>query len=157
MIKKEFKYKYTNLLENKINNLEENNKLYLFKQVKLSLDEEFYLTNEDLNIRQCFTKLRISDHNLEIERGRYYKIPRQERLCKICNVIENEEHFVLHCKINKKIRDDLFKTLENENEKFKNMDNDKKLVYLLNPTSYKHVKIIGSYLKRSLELRTEVS
>ena len=68
------------MLENKINNLEENNKLYLFKQVKLSPDEEFYLTNEDLNIRQCFTKIRISDHNLEIERGRYFKIPRQERL-----------------------------------------------------------------------------
>ena len=70
LIKKNLNKNYTKLLENKINNLNENNKLYLFKQVKLSPDEEFYLTNEDLNIRRCFTKIRISDHNLENERLR---------------------------------------------------------------------------------------
>ena len=37
LIKKEFK----KILENKINNLEENNKLYLYKILKLSLNEEF--------------------------------------------------------------------------------------------------------------------
>jgi hypothetical protein len=38
--------------------------------------------------------MRISDHVLEIERGRYNKINREQRICRQChlNVIEDEEH-----------------------------------------------------------------
>ena len=43
--------------------------------------------------------MRISDHGLEIERGRYNKINREQRMCRQChlNVIEDEEHFFFHC------------------------------------------------------------
>ena len=42
--------------------------------------------------------MRISDHALEIERGRYNKINREQRICRQChlNVIEDEEHFFFH-------------------------------------------------------------
>jgi hypothetical protein len=44
-------------------------------------------------------EMRISDHVLEIERGRYNKINREQRICRQChlNVIEDEEHFFFHC------------------------------------------------------------
>ena len=45
-------------------------------------------------------KLRISNHELMIERGRYHspKIPREERLCQICkNRVEDERHFIFKC------------------------------------------------------------
>jgi hypothetical protein len=43
--------------------------------------------------------MRISDHALEIERGRYNKINREQRICRQChlNAIEDEEHFFFHC------------------------------------------------------------
>jgi hypothetical protein len=34
-----------------------------------------------------FTKFRISDHSLEIEKGRYNKTPCEERLCGNCGVV----------------------------------------------------------------------
>ena len=46
-----------------------------------------------------FSKLRLSSHKLSIEKGRHShpKIPEENRLCKVCGVIENEKHFLLHC------------------------------------------------------------
>jgi hypothetical protein len=66
-----------------------------------------------------FTKIRIRGHNLEIEKGRYCKIPRILRLCKTCNKIEDEEHFILECTLNSKLRTDLFAILANENPNLK--------------------------------------
>ena len=45
------------------------------------------------------SKLRTSNHQLEIERGRYKKIPPENRFCHQCNLgeIEDELHFLLKC------------------------------------------------------------
>ena len=51
----------------------------------------------NLKERRLLTKIRISTHNLEIERGRYSRpiISREDRFCKYCkNAIEDEKHFV---------------------------------------------------------------
>jgi hypothetical protein len=74
-----------------------------------------------------------------------------------CNKIEDEEHFILECTINSKLRTDLFAILANENPNFMQFFREQKLIYLLNPTTTAHVKIIGYYIIRPLELRTEVS
>ena len=55
--------------------------------------------------RSSFSKLRISDHKLEVERGRYLKpkTPRSERFCKHCfdiygqTIVGDEVHFLLDC------------------------------------------------------------
>ena len=96
------------------------------------------------------------NNSLEIEKGRYNKTPREERLCKNCGVIEDEAHFILKCKVNHNMRESLFNNIELDNEIFLNFSEEQKLVYLLNPASVRHVRVIGFYLKRSLELRTEV-
>ena len=56
----------------------------------------------DFRYRTAITKLRCSSHALEIERGRYQnpKVPRDLRLCLVCQVVEDEEHFVTNCSIN---------------------------------------------------------
>ena len=46
----------------------------------------------------------MSDHDLLIETGRFTKIPRDKRLCKTCNEIDDEQHFFLHCQINSNLR-----------------------------------------------------
>ena len=51
-------------------------------------------------IRHALTRLRTSAHRLEIEVGRWTKpesVPIHQRLCLICNSIEDEFHFVLQC------------------------------------------------------------
>jgi hypothetical protein len=54
------------------------------------------------------------------------------------------------------MRESLFNNIELDYEIFLNFSDEQKLVYLLNPASVRHVRVIGFYLKRSLELRTEV-
>ena len=127
------------------------------KKLKLNLEREFYLSYNNSDIRRGFNKIRIRDHNLEIEKGRYCKIPRILRLCKTCNKIEDEEHFILECTMNSKLRSDLFAILANENPNFMQFSSEQKLIYLLNSTTTAHVKITGFCIIKSLELRTEVS
>ena len=147
-IKRSVEDKYKSLLENKIKSYDQSSKLFLYKNIKLNLEKEFYLKFHDFSIRKCFTKLRLSDHSLEIERGRYFKIPRENRLCRNCNVIESEEHFLIHCKLYINLRNKLVQDLNCKIE-------DITVSKLLNPSSIEHVKYIGSFLKQSLELRAK--
>ena len=59
------------------------------------------------NYRYAMSKLRMSSHRLHIETGRWSKprtTPLNERTCINCNVIEDEFHFVLECKLFRDIR-----------------------------------------------------
>ena len=60
---------------------------------------EYYLSHPNKETKKCLTKFRKSDHDLFIERGRYLKIPREDRKCKICGIIDDENHFFFNCKI----------------------------------------------------------
>lgn len=51
-------------------------------------------------LRVAMTRLRVSSHRLSVESGRWHRpvsIPYERRLCTICDVIEDEYHFVLVC------------------------------------------------------------
>jgi hypothetical protein len=58
------------------------------------------IENSNFENRKLIVKMRISDHVLEIERGRYNKINREQRMCRQChlNVIEDEVDFFFHLK-----------------------------------------------------------
>ena len=60
--------------------------------------------------RKSLVKLRISSHKLRIETGRYDKVPRDERLCSLCNCnkIEDETYFLLDFPSYSSIRDRFF-------------------------------------------------
>ena len=53
----------------------------------------------DNKFRSALIIFRVSSHKLQIERGRHLNIPRNERICRNCNLnmIENEYHFLLIC------------------------------------------------------------
>ena len=48
---------------------------------------------------QYICKYRLSAHQLELERGRFFNIDRSERICKHCSLgnVEDEFHFILIC------------------------------------------------------------
>jgi hypothetical protein len=43
-------------------------------------------------------KIRVSNCNLNIEKGRYLKLPVEQRICQLCHMdVEDEFHFLMNC------------------------------------------------------------
>lgn len=56
--------------------------------------------------RVAIGQLRVSSHRLEIETGRAARIPREERVCRLCREeVESEEHYVCRCRAYTAIRE----------------------------------------------------
>ena len=74
-------------------------RLDFYKNVKVSFGYEKYLDITNIEWRKCIAKLRCSSHVLQVEKGRHINQPREQRLCRLCNLheIETEEHFLLRC------------------------------------------------------------
>ena len=53
----------------------------------------------DRDLRSFLSKLLSGTLKLSIETGRFHNIQRNMRLCKICNQIEDEYHFLFSCKL----------------------------------------------------------
>ena len=54
----------------------------------------------------------ISNYNLDIERGRYSKLPVEQRICRLCSSeVEDEFHFIMHYPKLSAYRVDLFESL----------------------------------------------
>ena len=51
--------------------------------------------------RTALSKLRLSSHKLAVETGRYTRpiTPLDNRKCSICNILEDEFHFLFECRI----------------------------------------------------------
>ena len=67
---------------------------------KHNLVFETYLDSiTEKRYRTALARFRSSSHNLFIETGRYENTPREERICKSCNMkkVESEYHFLLVC------------------------------------------------------------
>ena len=73
--------------------------LFLYSKIKTNYIIEPFIENSNFENRKLIVKMRISDHVLEIEIGRYNKINREQRICRQyhINVTEDEEHFFFHC------------------------------------------------------------
>ena len=79
-------------------------KLTFYHLHKLKFARETYIDNiKGFSRRYSTTKLRISSHDLEIERGRYTNTPKESRICNWCHtsmgesIIENENHLMFEC------------------------------------------------------------
>ena len=71
--------------------------------------DTLYLNIPSFDKRKANAKFRCSDHDLEIEKGRHKKIPREARLCKLCesDEIESEDHFLFTCNFYEDIKSKL--------------------------------------------------
>ena len=56
--------------------------------------------------RNVITRWRLSNHRLKVELGRYSvpKVPREERKCDVCNVLEDEHHAIFVCPVFHNVR-----------------------------------------------------
>ena len=145
------KYEEKTLL--KISKITNSSKLFLYSKVKKNMKMEEYLINENsFKNRQLVTKFRLSDHNLNIEMGRYSNIPRENRLCNICQVLEDENHFFFHCKINKSLREVFLQKVNIIRPDFIIQSEDSKLFTILQPGT-NLLPMVCDFIKQSMELR----
>ena len=92
-------------------------KLQFYASIKCEFKRENYLKLYNPEHRSCITKLRISSHDLEVEKGRYTKDPvtgsttlRDNRTCHYCKVllltdkVEDEHHVLNTCPLYTKSR-----------------------------------------------------
>ena len=95
-------------------------KLKLYSMFKLNLETESYLL---LDIRRDYrvalAKLRVGNHDLEIEKGRHNKKSRMNRICKFCYLaVEDEYHVLFGCNLYGELRD---RYIENEHRTPRNL------------------------------------
>ena len=65
------------------------NKLRTYRKLKTQFDLENYVC-ADVNKKSIstFVKIRISNSNLNIEKGRYLNTSAEDRICKLCNMFK---------------------------------------------------------------------
>ena len=133
----------------------DNSKLRTYGKFKQTAGYESYLNDiKDLRVRSSFTKLRLSNHELMIEKGRHQKkkLERYERVCPFCPLqIEDEIHFLLECSCYQRLRGHLFTEANEKLPNFKYLQNTQKFFLLMN--NQKLTSITPKYIHEMMETR----
>ena len=131
-----------------------NSKLRTYITFKKDFESEAYLTsNLSLQDKTMFAKLRLSNSDLEIEKGRSRNIPLDNRICKHCKSgeIEDEFHFVMSCQLFDTFRNELFQTILKHDHAFSTLSPKDRFIYIM---SYKsNLADIALFLNRCMTKR----
>ena len=99
------------------------------------------------------SRLRLSSHRLHVETGRWKKpvtTPFNERKCVICNLLEDEFHFVLECSIYKELRKQYIAKY------YWIRPNMMKFIELCTSDRKKTIRNLGIFVEKAFSLRKEV-
>ena len=101
-------------------------------------------------MRKAMAKFRTSCHSLKIETGRHAKppMPRNQRLCTSCNVVEDELHFLITCKKYNMERNNLFSDVHIST--FKHWTEQDKFNYLMSSKNAKLVRNVAAFIQKNL-------
>ena len=131
-----FKSNYNRLwflsLHNDTINKDFGNKVRTYRLFKNNISLEPYLSMKNDEQRILLSKLRISNSNLEIERGRHRGLQAKERICKLClKEVEDEIHFLLKCEALQNVRTPFIDLINNNNYNFKHLDITEQFIWLM--------------------------
>ena len=143
-------------LYDEIQDTEKNPIMRTYRRLKSDFGTEPYLylvTNA--KYRNAISKIRTSSHHLEIERGRHCnpRIPIEQRLCTVCNVVESEQHFILSCAINESLRHTFIQQIQQKYTNFTRMSDDEKFVFIFSVIDPQILTWLGKFIHSSLQLR----
>ena len=148
-------YKHIWLLE--VTNLSRNPILRTYSMFKTEFRFEKYLEAiTDCRYRTAMTKLRSSSHTLEIERGRYTK-PKtdiSERLCPLCNAVEDGINFLINFKLYEAERLRFFSNLMTKIRNFNELDDVEKFILLMSSEDNQIVTWTGKFIYKSFNIRS---
>ena len=129
------KNKYSLFWKHKLTNSPKLHFLSTFIKSEFKI-EEYLNHGNNPTYRRLLTQFRVSCHTLNIEQGRYCKIPREQRFCEFCdaNEIEDEHHFSRSCKYYEQQRKYLNSILKTKVNTPINFETNDDLLYLLSST-----------------------
>ena len=136
------------------------NKLRTYRNFKNDFSYENYLNYiSNTPYRITITKLRVSCHILNIEKGRHAKLNVEQRVCTKCNLnmIEDELHFIIMCPMYSILRRKYFTDISNIFPMFHNLTDPQKLnfimIFCLNESDT--ANITAEFLHKIYEQRRE--
>ena len=139
-----------------INDIHTNPIVRTYAIFKHSFGFEPYLKQiSNTRYRNALTNLRVSSHSLAIERGRHLGTAIQEILCTVCNVIEDEKHFLFECCINEELRFIFNSRVCQLYPQYQYLDSDQKLVFLFEIENEQLITWVGKFVYNSFCLREE--
>ena len=132
-------------------------KLRTYRLFKDTFDLEPYLLNvKNTSYRVALTRLRVGSHSLAIEVGRFHKpipLPINDRLCSICQSVEDELHFLCICPRYSTIREDLEYGVSSYFPGFKHLSAMQKFVFLLQSTHTHINNLVAAFVHNSFRIR----
>lgn len=94
----------------------------------------------------------MSSHRLHIESGRWTKpirTPINERTCQICNLLEDEFHFIIECPLYSELRTKYISS------RYTNRPNMFKFLELINSENKTIITKLGIFLEKAFRVRNE--
>ena len=101
-------------------------------------------------------KLRISNHQLDKETGRYKKKVIDQRLCKVCNVngcVEDEFHFLMTCKADQTERNEFFTNLNAFIVLFESYTSQEHFLFLMSTNDTEVIMLLMHFIEICLQIR----
>ena len=136
------------------------NKLRTYSTFKKNFSLEPYLgLVQNRSQRMHITRLRISAHNLNIERGRYKGLAIVHRVCKYCQNemnIDDELHFLNKCKTFLTSRNCFYGKFSSIDPTFRNLTENQKFIRILNPKSPQETKLTNKFIKIMFDWREKI-
>ena len=122
----------------------EGNKLRIYRKIKTDFKREQYLyADVDKKSLSHFIKIRVSNCNLNIEKGRYLKFPVEQRICQLCHMdVEDEFHFLMNCDKLIHERVTLFRNISDIVPSFTTMSDVEKFMFLLTSHDLDKSKVV---------------
>lgn len=109
--------------------------------------------------RNALARLRLSAHQLMIEKGRHYRIPleRSERKCPSClNCVEDECHFLVTCPLYNSAREKLLAEVLLICKSFHDIPTEKqKFIYLLTQEDESLLSKLAAFVFKATKLRDD--
>jgi len=142
-------------------NTDHANKLRNYRGFKQDCALEPYLLYiKDRETRSSLTKLRISAHKLQIEKGRYYpqRRPVKERTCTFCgNVpVESEVHFLMYCDLYCGERGQMFENIQSMYPVFDSLPEVEKYHFLMTVNEADACHTVARFVRDSIRRRSQI-
>jgi hypothetical protein len=151
LIKTRIKESLTNTWMKNLNDIQNNPGLKLYNKIKSQLGHEAYLDIPNYKVRNSIAKIRLSSHQLSIEKGRHLKISVNDRKCIYCNmnVVEDEVHFLFECSYYNEERTLFMNTINKD----LNMSPLEMFLYMFQNTDVFILSSLGKFIMRCLNKR----
>ena len=142
-----------NSIQNWHSRLESSSRATFYSSVAIFQLQPYLEKINVVKFQKAVSRLRVASHRLEIEAGRWARpnrIPINDRICRVCKVLEDEYHFVIECR--------LYEELRNKHipKYYWLRPSMLKFVQLMKSDKVKLIRNVSQYILHAFKLRSEI-